>query len=112
MCVDYGSRIKKLRHTAGLSANALGKMVDLDPTTIYKMEAGTSKPSLDALERICAALGITLAEFFAEADCLKVAESSCGYGEYADLPKEAIERVEELISLYRMKYKTESDAKK
>jgi transcriptional regulator with XRE-family HTH domain len=76
------------------------------------VETGKSQPTIDVLEKICAALDITLAEFFAEDDCTKVAESPCGYGDYADLPKEAIERVEELIALYRMKYKTEKDAKK
>lgn len=64
--LDYGQRIKYFRDVAGISANALAKNVCLDPTTIYKIEANDSKPSLGSLERICDALGISLADFFAE----------------------------------------------
>ncbi len=64
--MNYGRRIKYFRDVVGISANALAKEVCLDPTTIYKIEANDSKPSLGSLERICEALGITLAQFFAE----------------------------------------------
>ncbi len=64
--MDYGKRVKYFRDVAGISANALAKEVCLDPTTIYKIEANDAKPSLGSLERICEALGITLADFFAE----------------------------------------------
>jgi transcriptional regulator with XRE-family HTH domain len=64
--LDYGKRVKYFRDVAGISANALAKEVCLDPTTIYKIEANDAKPSLGSLERICEALGITLADFFAE----------------------------------------------
>ncbi|MBS3938490.1 MAG: helix-turn-helix transcriptional regulator [Peptococcaceae bacterium] len=109
--MDYGQKIRELRKGAGLSANTLAKKVDLDPTTIYKMEAGVSKPSLDALERICAALGVTLAEFFTDEDPSKD-EAHRLYAECGDLPKEAVERVAELIALYRIKYKVEKDSQK
>ncbi len=64
--MNYGLRIKYFRDVVGISANALAKKVGLDPTTIYKIEANDSKPSLSSLERICDALDINLAEFFAE----------------------------------------------
>ncbi|NLI93002.1 MAG: helix-turn-helix transcriptional regulator [Peptococcaceae bacterium] len=64
--MNYGQRIKFFREVSGISANALAKKVGLDPTTIYKIEANDSKPSLGSLKNICEALGISLAEFFAE----------------------------------------------
>jgi len=64
--LDYGRRIKYFRDAAGISASDLAKQVCLDPTTIYKIEANDSKPSLGSLERICAALGISLSQFFAD----------------------------------------------
>ncbi|ODA41614.1 helix-turn-helix transcriptional regulator [Desulfosporosinus sp. BG] len=64
--MNYGQRIKYFRTTVGISANALAKKIRLDPTTIYKIEANDSKPSLGSLESICAALDISLAEFFTE----------------------------------------------
>ncbi|VBB07155.1 Hypothetical protein LUCI_2399 [Lucifera butyrica] len=64
--MDYGKRLRELRNSKYLSANALGRMVDLDQTMIYKIERNEAKPSLDSLERICSALDVTMAEFFAD----------------------------------------------
>lgn len=66
--MNYGKKLKNLRKQSGLSANALARQVSLDPTTIYKIEANVSKPSLDALERICLVLGISMSDFFSAAD--------------------------------------------
>jgi len=110
--MNIAKRIADLRMAAKLSQNALAKKAGLGQATIREIEIGEKSPNIITLDKICLALDITLAEFFAEADCLKVAGSRRSYGEYADLPKEAIERVEELITLYRMKYKAEKDTKK
>jgi len=110
--MDIAKKIADLRIATHLSQNALAKKAGLGQATISEIERGEKSPNIITLEKICAALGVTLSEFFAADDCLKVAESPCGHGDYADLPKEAIERVEELIALYRMKYKTEEGAKK
>jgi len=110
--MKIGDRIVALRELQGLSSNRLSKAAGVSQSYLRDVETGKSQPTIDVLDKICLALDITLAEFFAKDDCLKVAESSCGYGEYADLPKDARERIEELIDLYRMKYKAEKDAKK
>jgi len=110
--MNIAKRIADLRIAAKLSQNALAKKAGLGQATIREIEMGEKSPNIITLDKICLALDITLTKFFAEDDCLKVAESSCGYGEYADLPKEARERIEELIDLYRMKYKVEKDANK
>lgn len=62
--MDYGLRIKELRSNQGISARSLALSSNLDPSQISKIENGTSKPSLDALERICAVLKIPLSDFF------------------------------------------------
>jgi transcriptional regulator with XRE-family HTH domain len=110
--MNIAKKIAELRIAAHLSQNALAKKAGLGQATIREIEMGEKSPNIITLEKICTALEITLAEFFAEDDCIKVAEAPCGYGDYADLPKEAVERVEELIALYRLKYKTEKEAKK
>jgi transcriptional regulator with XRE-family HTH domain len=110
--MKVGDRIVSLRERQGLSSNRLSKEAGVSQSYLRDVETGKSQPTIDVLEKICTALEITLAEFFAEDDCIKVAEAPCGYGDYADLPKEAVERVEELIALYRLKYKTEKEAKK
>lgn len=110
--MNIAKKIADLRIAAHLSQNALAKKAGLGQATIREIEMGEKSPNIITLEKICTALDITLAEFFTEDNCLKGAAPPCGYDEYADLPKEAIERVEELIALYRMKYKTEKDKKK
>lgn len=62
--INIGRRIKDLREEKDMSARKLAELTKLDPSQISKIEKGVSKPSLDALERICIALNISLAEFF------------------------------------------------
>lgn len=63
--IDVGKRIKTLRNEKGISARSLASKADLDPSQISKIENGTSKPSLDALQRICEVLDISISDFFA-----------------------------------------------
>ncbi|PHJ38055.1 hypothetical protein P378_11985 [Desulforamulus profundi] len=64
--MEIGNRIRELRQKVGLSGRALAIKVGLDPSQINKIEHNVNKPSLDALEKICTALGITLSEFFSD----------------------------------------------
>ncbi|MDI6710423.1 MAG: helix-turn-helix transcriptional regulator [Bacillota bacterium] len=63
--MNIGQRVKELREEAKISGNRLAKLVGLDASQISKIENGAANPSLDSLIRICSALGITLADFFA-----------------------------------------------
>lgn len=62
--MEYGERVKELRSSQQLSARQLALKSKLDPSQISKIESGVSKPSLDALERICDTINISLADFF------------------------------------------------
>ena len=64
--MNYGSRLKYFREINGVTGKALAEKAGLVPSQIYKIEGNSTKPSLDSLERICTALDITLADFFAE----------------------------------------------
>lgn len=64
--MNIGQRVRYFRDLFGISGKSLAEKVGLDPSQISKIENGSSKPSLDALERICEVLGITTSEFFAE----------------------------------------------
>jgi transcriptional regulator with XRE-family HTH domain len=63
--VELGQRIRHLRKRAGISARALASKAGLTQSHLSKLETGAAKPSLEALERICRAMGVSLAEFFA-----------------------------------------------
>lgn len=64
--MDIGKRIRLIREGVGLSGRALALKVGLDPSQINKIEHNVNKPSLEALERICDTLGISMGEFFAD----------------------------------------------
>jgi len=57
-------RIVELRQALGMSGNQLAKASGIAQSTISAIESGKTSPTIDSLERICSALGITLAEFF------------------------------------------------
>ncbi|MBO8129836.1 MAG: helix-turn-helix transcriptional regulator [Peptococcaceae bacterium] len=62
-----GIRIKQLREAANLSAYALSKIAGVAQSTLSEVESGKYVPKIDFIHRICTALGITLADFFAPA---------------------------------------------
>jgi len=61
---DVGRRVKELRELRGLSMTKLSKIARVGQSTLSYIESGRQSPTVDVLERICSALGITLAEFF------------------------------------------------
>lgn len=63
--MNIGDRLRILREQSGISGKALAEKIGIVPSQINKIEHNVTKPSLDTLEKICAALGITLGDFFA-----------------------------------------------
>lgn len=59
-----GNRIKELRELNNISANKLSIYLNINPSTISKIENGASKPSLDLLMKICDYFEISMSEFF------------------------------------------------
>lgn len=56
-CVNLADRISTLRRVNGLSARQLAMLVDVAPTTVTRIEAGTVSPSFDLAQEIFAVLG-------------------------------------------------------
>lgn len=65
---DIGNRIIYLRKIHNISANKLSKELNVDPSTINKIEKGSANPSLDLLFNICNYFGISPSGFFAQDD--------------------------------------------
>lgn len=63
---DIGGRIRRLRTERGISAKEVAISLGVSPSFISGIEKNTNKCSLENLERICAVLGVTLGEFFAD----------------------------------------------
>lgn len=58
--VQFGLRTRQLREAAGLTQEALGAAAALDITYISGIERGLRNPSLLALLRLAAGLGVKL----------------------------------------------------
>jgi transcriptional regulator with XRE-family HTH domain len=64
-------RIRELRNDygkEGLSQEALAKMVGVATNTISRWETGTYQPTLDDLETLSRALGVSILKFFPKID--------------------------------------------
>src|SRR5882757_3776860 len=75
--IDYGilrpvrpqssmsNRIKELREARGLSLEALGKLIGVERSTIWKLEMDRQKLTVDYLKKIAAALSVDVADVIA-----------------------------------------------
>ena len=63
-----GARIKELRGRLEISQEELASRAGLHWTYLSDLERGRQTPTLDLLNRLARALGVTLAEFFSPLD--------------------------------------------
>jgi len=61
---DISSRIKQLREEREISMADLAKAINVSRSLISQVENGAAFPSLQTLERIANALGVSLSKFF------------------------------------------------
>jgi len=59
--LSLGKRIKAEREAQGLTQRDLSTRASFEQTRLSKLESGKSHPGLEALERLCKALGKSLA---------------------------------------------------
>jgi HTH-type transcriptional repressor of puuD len=64
--INIGLKIKENRIVKNLSANKLAQILEVDSSTISKIENGKAFPSIQLLNKFCNYMGITLSDFFAE----------------------------------------------
>ena len=62
--MDVGKRIRLLREKAGFSQNELAGRADVSQTHLRRVELGQAGITVDHLQMVCDALGITLKDFF------------------------------------------------
>jgi transcriptional regulator with XRE-family HTH domain len=63
-----GARIRERRRRLSLSQEELSEAAKLHWTYLSDLERGEQTPTLDVVNRLAGALGVTLAEFFAPFD--------------------------------------------
>lgn len=64
MDVDVGSRLRKVRETAGLSQRELARRAGVTNGTISLIEQNRNSPSVASLRKVLQGIPMTLAEFF------------------------------------------------
>lgn len=63
-----GDRYRTWRTQAGITRERLATIADTSVATIYRLEADNDAPKVELLERLCTAVGHTLADLFADAE--------------------------------------------
>ncbi|GAB6159374.1 hypothetical protein JCM39194_25750 [Desulfotomaculum varum] len=64
--MDVGRKITELRTVQGISLTNLAKRSGIAQSSLSYIESGKAQPTVETLEKICTALGITLSEFFSD----------------------------------------------
>ena len=95
--MKFNERLKELREKNNLTQEQLAKNSGISSRMIQRYEYGTSRPRLDAAEKIAKALNVTTDELLGNADML-VARASDKYG--ARGAKQAQQLTEELTGLF------------
>lgn len=62
--MKIGIKIKEIREKQHISMNILSRRCNVSQANLSRIESGRQQPAFDTLERIVAALGYTLEEFF------------------------------------------------
>ena len=60
---DVGARIKELRMAQSLSTNKLSNLAGLSQSYVRKLEKGECRPTIETVELLCHALGVTFEDF-------------------------------------------------
>lgn len=60
-----GTHVRARRKQAGLSVRALAKKTGFSPSFVSQLERGRVSPSIHSMEKLAAAVGVTLGSFFA-----------------------------------------------
>ena len=66
--MNIGKLLKDYRNQRGLSQKKLSKHTGISQSFISSIESNKQSPTITTLERICEVLGVTIAEFFSQAD--------------------------------------------
>ena len=97
MIMKFNERLKELREKNNLTQEQLAKISGVSSRMIQRYEYGTSRPRLDAAEKIAKALNVSTDELLGNADML-VVQAAEKYG--ARGAKQAKQLTEEVTGLF------------
>ena len=106
MIMKFNERLKELREKNNLTQEQLAKISGVSSRMIQRYEYGTSRPRLDAAEKIAKALNVSTDELLGNADML-VAQANEKYG--ARGAKQAKQLTDEVTGLFAGEDMAEED---
>ena len=80
MIMKFNERLKELREKSKLTQEQLAKISGVSSRMIQRYEYGTSRPRLDAAEKLAKALNVTTDQLLGNGDML-VAQAAEKYGQ-------------------------------
>lgn len=95
--MKFNERLKELREHKNLTQEQLAKISGISSRMIQRYEYGTSRPRLDAAEKIAKALNVSTDELLGNADML-IAQANEKYGSRG--AKQAMQLTDELTGLF------------
>ena len=98
--MDYNEKLKELRKARGISQYKLAKLSGLTQSAISQYESGKYNVGIDALERVCPVLGVSVVEFMQEGYADPLLKGSKPYAISADGVRYDIAPSEKLKELY------------
>ena len=66
--MPFSDRLADLRKQRGLTQAALGDLIEITKTQVYRYENGSSQPTLDVIKKIAVALSVTADQLIFEED--------------------------------------------
>lgn len=94
-------KIDKLRYERGWSVYKLSIESDTSQQTLQKWFDKGATPTLPILEKVCGALGVSLAEVFAENNLVEISEETKKlYDEWCCLTKEEQSSIKQIMRNY------------
>lgn len=66
--MNIGEKVKSLRKQSNMSLRELAQVTGLSKTTLSDLENGTKNPSLDTVEKIATAFGLTSSDLLQKTD--------------------------------------------
>jgi transcriptional regulator with XRE-family HTH domain len=73
LLLAFGTHLRTLRKQRGLSQQALADEAEISWPTVQRVEAGTQSPTLEVLDALAQALGLSLSELLRLPDASEMA---------------------------------------
>ena len=95
-------KIEKLRLDRGWSVYRLAEKAGITDKYIYNWYNRTTMPSIETIEKICEAFGMTLSQFFAEGNLIEVDEELKElFDDWRSLTEEQKKAVKVMINTFK-----------